>query len=584
MPDGRHAQAGPGFPRLAKIVESDLEIARAVPLRPLPELAARFGIPIDALIPYGHTRAKLRLDARPASPRKERARYVLVTAITPTPAGEGKTVHTIGLSLALNRIGQKAVCTIRQPSMGPVFGIKGGAAGGGKSQVVPMEDFNLHLTGDFHAVAAANNLLAAAIDTSILLDNPLQIVPETVRWKRVVDVNDRALREIEIGLGGAQNGVPRKTGFDITPASEVMAILGLAKDLPDLRARLARIVIGERADGSEVTAGDLECAGAMAALLGEAIHPTLMQTTEGTLAFVHTGPFANIAHGNSSVIGDQVAARFFDYVVTEAGFAADMGAEKFFDIKCRVSGMAPDCAVIVATVRALKVHSGRFQVVQGKPLPPELNQENLDALAEGCSNLEAHIANVRAFGVPVIVAVNRFGTDTEREIALVRERALEAGAEAACLSELFARGSEGGRELAEAVHRAAHSGKARFKPIYELSESLSAKVERLATRIYGADGVDFSERAQADLARLEKAGHGKLPICVAKSQYSLSHDATKKGRPRGYRFPVRELRLSAGAGFVVVLAGDIMTMPGLGRNPGYKRVDLDAQGRVKGLF
>ena len=584
MPDGRHAQAGPGFPRLAKIVESDLEIARAVPLRPLPELAARFGIPIDALIPYGHTRAKLRLDARPASPRKERARYVLVTAITPTPAGEGKTVHTIGLSLALNRIGQKAVCTIRQPSMGPVFGIKGGAAGGGKSQVVPMEDFNLHLTGDFHAVAAANNLLAAAIDTSILLDNPLQIVPETVRWKRVVDVNDRALREIEIGLGGAQNGVPRKTGFDITPASEVMAILGLAKDLPDLRARLARIVIGERADGSEVTAGDLECAGAMAALLGEAIHPTIMQTTEATLAFVHTGPFANIAHGNSSIIADHVAARFFDYVVTEAGFAADMGAEKFFDIKCRASGLTPDCAVVVATVRALKVHSGRFEVKQGKPLPPELALEDLDALAAGCSNLEAQIANVRAFGVPVIVAVNRFGGDTEKEIELVRERALAAGAEAACTSELFARGGEGGRELAEAVHRAAHSGKSKFKPIYELSESLTAKIERLATRIYGADGVDYADAARTEIARLEKAGHGKLPICVAKSQYSISHDATKKGRPRGYRFPVRSVRLSAGAGFVVVFAGDIMTMPGLGKNPGYKRVDLDAQGRVKGLF
>jgi formate--tetrahydrofolate ligase len=553
-------------------------------LLPLPELAARYGIPPEALIPYGHTRAKLHLDARPASPRKQRARYVLVTAITPTPAGEGKTVHTIGLSLALARLGHKAVCTIRQPSMGPVFGIKGGAAGGGQSQVVPMEDFNLHLTGDFHAVAAANNLLAAAIDTSILLDNPLGIVPESVRWRRVVDVNDRALREIEIGLGGPKNGVPRKTGFDITPASEVMAILGLARDLVDLRTRLARIVVGERADGSEVTAGELEVAGAMAALLGEAIHPTLMQTTEGTLAFVHTGPFANIAHGNSSIIADQLAARFFDYVVTEAGFAADMGAEKFFDIKCRTSGMAPDCAVVVATVRALKVHSGRFDVVQGKPLPRELAEENLDALAAGCANLEAQIANVRAFGVPVIVAVNRFGSDTQAELELVRERALEAGAEEACTSDVFGRGGEGGRELAEAVHRAAHSGKARFKPLYELSESLQAKVERLATRIYGADGVDFSERAQADLARLEKAGHAGLPICVAKSQYSLSHDPTRKGRPRGYRFPVRELRLSAGAGFVVVLAGDIMTMPGLGRNPGYKRVDLDAEGRVRGLF
>ncbi len=565
-------------------MESDLEIARAVPLRPLPELAARYGIPAEALIPYGHTRAKLRIDAQPKTPRRERSRYVIVTAITPTPAGEGKTVHTIGLSLALNKIGQKAVCAIRQPSMGPVFGIKGGAAGGGMSQVVPMEDFNLHLTGDFHAVAAANNLLAAAIDTSLLLDNPHKIVPESVRWKRVVDVNDRALREIEVGLGGAQNGIPRRTGFEITPASEVMAILGLSKDLADLRARLARIVVGQRADGSDVTAGDLEVAGAMAALLGEAIHPTIMQTTEATLAFVHTGPFANIAHGNSSIIADQVASRFFDYIVTEGGFASDMGAEKFFDIKCRNSGLTPDCAVLVATVRALKVHSGRFQVVQGKPLPPELNQENLDALAEGCSNLVAHIENVRNFGVPVIVAVNRFGTDTDREIALVRERALEAGADAACISELFAKGGAGGRELAEAVHRAATSGKARFKPLYELSEPLTAKIERLATKVYGADGVDYSDAAKAEIARLEKGGQGKLPICVAKSQYSLSHDGSLKGRPRGYRFPVRGVRLSAGAGFVVVYAGDIMTMPGLGKNPGYKRVDLDDQGRVKGLF
>lgn len=561
-------------------MESDLAIARSIPLQPLATLAERFGIPAEALMPYGRTRAKLDYRAQPKTPRSQAARYVLVTAITPTPAGEGKTVHTIGLSLALNHIGKRAVCAIRQPSMGPVFGIKGGAAGGGQSQVIPMEDFNLHLTGDFHAVAAANNLLAAAIDTSLILDNPQRILPESVRFKRVVDVNDRVLRDIEVGVGGQA----RRTGFDITPASEIMAILGLSKDLADLQARLARIVVGERADGSEVTAGDLEVAGAMAALLVDAIHPTLMQTTEGTLALIHTGPFANIAHGNSSILADQLAARFFDYVVTEAGFAADMGAEKFFHIKCRASGMRPDCAVLVATVRGLKVHSGAYLVKQGSPLPVELGQENLETLAQGCANLDAQIANVRAFGIPVVVAINRFHTDSERELALIRERALAAGAEDACISEVFAKGGAGGRALAEAVDRAANSGKARFAPLYQDSDGLARKIEILATRIYGAEGVDFAAQAQADIARLERAGHGRLPICMAKSQYSLSHDAQLKGRPRGYRFPVRELRLSAGAGFVVAFAGDIMTMPGLGKNPGYRRVGLDAQGRIQGLF
>ncbi len=564
-------------------VPSDSEIAAASPLRPVAELAAELGIPADALTPYGHHKAKVdhRLGVREPRPG---TRYVLVTAITPTPAGEGKTVHTIGLSMALARLGRRAACTIRQPSMGPVFGIKGGAAGGGRSQVVPMEAFNLHLTGDFHAVGQANNLLAAALDTSLLLDNPLQIDPESVTWRRVVDMNDRALREIRIGLGGPKNGVPRDTGFDITAASEVMAILGLSEDLVDMRARLGRIVFGQRLGGGPLRAEELGCAGAMAAILRDALDPTLMQTIEGTPAFVHTGPFANIAHGNSSVIADRVAARFCDYVVTEAGFGADMGAEKFFDIKCRVSGLRPDAAVLVATVRALKSHSGKYPLKQGSPLPPALFEEDLDAVEKGCANLEAQIENLRRFGVPVVVAVNRFPTDSARELALVHERALAAGAEEAATSELFARGSEGGLELAEAVVRAAESGKADYRPLYELEAPLLEKIAAVARQIYGAGSVQLAPRACEQIERVESQGYGGLPVCIAKTQYSLSHDPQFKGRPRDFVFPVREVRLAAGAGFLVVYAGDIMTMPGLGRTPAYRQIDLEPDGRIRGLF
>tara|TARA_R110002073_G_scaffold30070_1_gene94225 strand:+ start:1268 stop:2962 length:1695 start_codon:yes stop_codon:yes gene_type:complete len=564
-------------------MKSDLLIARETEMVPIGRVAEDLGLPAESLTSYGPWKAKVdhRLGSEP--PRKG-GKYILVTAITPTPAGEGKTVHTIGLSLALNRIGKQAIATIRQPSMGPVFGIKGGAAGGGHSQVVPMEDINLHLTGDFHAVTAANNLLAAAVDTTMLLDNPLQLDPENISWKRVVDVNDRGLRQIRVGLGGTKNGVPRDTGFDITSASEIMAILGLASDLKDMRARLGRIRVGLDLKGAPVDAEAVGAAGAMAALLRDALDPTLMQTTEGTAAFVHTGPFANIAHGNSSVVADRVAARFADYVVTEAGFGADMGAEKFFNIKCRTSGMTPDAALLVATVRALKTHSGAYDVKPGRPLPEDLFEENLETLEAGCSNLEAQIANLRTHGVPVVVAVNRFPSDSDAEVELVRQRAMAAGARAAEISEVHAKGGAGGEAIAHAIVAAAESGEADFRHLYDEQNPLQAKIETLANCLYGADSVLFEPRALEQLQRFEAEGFGHLPVCVAKTQYSLSHDPSLKGRPSGFEFPIRELRLAAGAGFVVAYAGEVLTMPGLGRTPAYKQVDLDDEGQIVGLF
>jgi formate--tetrahydrofolate ligase len=562
---------------------NDLEIARSVPLRPLVDVARRIGLREEDLEPYGRAKAKVRLDVATREPIRDGARYIVVTAVTPTPLGEGKTVHTVGISMALNRIGKRAVCVIRQPSMGPVFGIKGGAAGGGRSQVVPPEEFNLHLTGDFHAVTAANNLLAAFLDTSLLLDNPLRIDAASITWRRVLDVNDRALRDIEIGLGGAKNGVPRRTGFDITAASEVMAVLGLSKDMADLRARLGRIVVGSNVDGQPVTAEDLKAAGAMAAILKDALMPTLMQTLEGTPALVHTGPFANIAHGNSSIVADQIALRGADFVVTEAGFGADMGAEKFFNIKCRVSGLRPHAALLVATVRALKVHSGRFSITPGKPLPPSLVEEDLDALAAGIGNLQKQIENVRLHGVPVVVALNRFPTDSEREIAFVLEAALAAGASAAHVSTLHAQGGAGGEDLAHALVKACEEPSS-FRFLYPEDAALTQKIETLATKVYGADGVDYSDLARAKLDQFESRGWRKFPICMAKTQYSLSHDPTRKGRPTGYRFKVEDARVSVGAGFVYPLAGEILTMPGLGRAPGGQKIDIDAEGNVTGLF
>lgn len=565
-------------------MKSDLEIAREARLEPIQDVAARFGLAAESLELYGPYKAKVDHRLARSLADRPRGRYIAVTAITPTPLGEGKTVTTIGLGLGLNRIGKKAIITLRQPSMGPVFGIKGGAAGGGLSQVLPMEDFNLHLTGDMHAVGAAHNLLAAWADTSVLLKNPFDLNPERVSIRRVVDINDRALRQIEIGLGGPKNGVPRRTGFDITPASEVMAILGLSRDFGDLRQRLGRMIVGEDSQGRPVTAETLECAGAMCAILKKAVDPTVMQTTEGTLAFVHAGPFANIAYGNSSVLADLIAVRLADYTVTESGFGADMGFEKLCSIKSRASGLTPDVAVVVATVRALKAHSGRFKVRPGKPLPEEMLVRDLESLELGMSNLVQQIANVRAHGVPVVCALNRFETDHPDEIELVLEKARAAGAAEAAVSDVHARGGEGGEELAHAVDRVAEAGRAAFQPLYDLELPLEEKIRVLARTIYGADDIDLAEKARESLSRIEDWGFGGLPICMAKTHLSLSHDPKLKGAPKNYVFPVRDVRLSAGAGFVYPLAGDMMLMPGLGSRPALRGIDVDADGNIEGLF
>lgn len=562
---------------------NDLNIARSIPLRPLSEVARIMGLGADDLEMYGNAKAKVKLDLLKQPSTRKPAKYVVVTAITPTPLGEGKTVHTVGISQALNRIGKRTACVIRQPSMGPVFGIKGGAAGGGYSQVVPPEELNLHLTGDFHAVTAAHNLCAAFLDAHLFHGNELGLDRDQITWRRVLDMNDRALREIEVAHGGDKNGTPRRTGFDITSASEIMAILGLSKDIHDLRKRLGAMVVGYTTDGKPVTAEDLKAAGAMTAILKDALKPTLMQTLEGTPALVHTGPFANIAHGNSSIVADYIALRSLDFVVTEAGFGADMGAEKFFNIKCRASGLKPDAALLVATVRALKMHSGRFTIVAGKPLPDGLKQEDLDALQAGIGNLQKQIENVRLFGIPVVVAVNRFPGDTDAEIEFVRTAAIAAGASAAHVSTLFADGGKGGEDLAHALVKAAEEPSS-FRLLYPDEASLKEKIETLATKVYGADGVDYEPLAEQQLAKFEACGYGRFPICMAKTQYSLSHDPNLKGRPTGFRFKVRDARVSVGAGFVYPLAGEIMTMPGLGKVPGGARMDIDQDGNVVGML
>jgi len=565
-------------------MRSDLEIAQSVRPRPIAEIAESIGLRPDELELYGEHVAKIKLDVLKRMQRRRNGKYIDVTAITPTPLGEGKTVTTVGLSLGLNRIGAKAICTLRQPSLGPVFGIKGGAAGGGYSQVIPMEEFNLHLTGDFHAVSAANNLLAAFIDNHVQKGNKLGIDPFTIWWKRVVDVNDRSLRSIVTGLGNRRaDGIPRETGFDITAASEVMAILALATDIHDLRARLGRIVVGMNMDGKPVTADELQCAGAMTVLLRDAIKPNLMQTLEGTACIVHAGPFANIAHGNSSILADRIALKLADYVVTESGFGADMGFEKFCDIKCRVSGLKPDAVVMVVTVRALKAHSGLFKVVAGRPLDKGLIEENIPALRKGSANMLKHIENVGYFGLPVVVAINKFPTDTDAEIDLVRRIALEAGAEAAEVSEVHAKGGAGAVALAEAVVKAA-SKKNTFDYFYPVELSIKEKVDRIAHRLYGAGEVIYEPLAERQMRVLAENGLDTLPICMAKTHLSLSHDPALKGRPTGFRMPVREVRASIGAGFVSVLCGEMRTMPGLPSVPGGTRVDIDEDGRVVGLF
>jgi len=564
---------------------SDLEIARSVKPKPIVEVARALGLHDDEIELYGSTKAKVALAAiRRLERENPRGKYVLVTAITPTPLGEGKSTTTVGLAQGLNRIGRRAAVAIRQPSLGPVFGIKGGAAGGGYSQVIPMEDFNLHLTGDVHAIGAAHNLAAAFIDNHLHHGNVLEIDQLGILWPRVLDISDRALRHVVIGLGGREDGVPRESEFVITVASEVMAVLALASDLDDLRARLGRIVLATTKGGRFVTAEDLKVAGSMAVLLRDAIKPNLLQTLEGGPAFVHCGPFANIAHGNNSVLADRLALASNEIVCTEAGFGADMGAEKFFDIKCRASGLRPDAAVMVATIRALKMHGGVGRIVAGKPLDPALTSENVAAVRAGAANLAKQIEVVGLYNVPVVVAINAFPTDTPAEVAAIQEVALAAGARDAVVTRNFAEGGAGAEDLARAVWDAAAAGAPDFRLLYPDEMLLAEKIETIATRVYGADGVDLAPAAVKALKRYEEAGFGHLPICVAKTQYSLSHDANLKGRPTGFRVPVRDVRLAAGAGFVTALVGEMRTMPGLPSSPGGERIDLDEAGEVLGLF
>jgi formate--tetrahydrofolate ligase len=565
-------------------VPSDLEIAQEAPLDPIMDIAAEVGLRPEDLDLYGTYKAKVHLDVRGTFADRQLGKYIDVTAITPTPLGEGKTTTAVGLSQGLGRLGHSVFTTLRQPSMGPTFGIKGGAAGGGYSQVIPMEDFNLHLTGDIHAVSIAHNLLAAAIDNHLTHGNQLNLNPFSVTWGRVIDLNDRALRKVVIGLGGKPNGYPRESMYDIAVASEVMAILALSTGLPDLRARLGRIVVGTTFDGEPVTAEDLKVAGAMAVLLKDALMPTLMQTLEHTPVLVHTGPFANIAHGNSSIVADQIALRLADYVVTESGFGSDIGMEKFMDIKCRTSGLTPDVVVIVATIRALKMHGGLGKVIAGRPLPPELTTENLDALEKGAANLIAHIGIAKRYGVPVVVAVNHFHTDTDNEVDLLRKIAIEAGAEDAVMTDHWARGGEGAVDLAEAVVKAAERPKD-FSFLYPLDMPIRDKIELIATRVYGADGVDFMDDAEKKIGLYTKLGYDNLPICMAKTHLSLSHDPSAKGAPKHFRLPVRDIRASIGAGFLYPLCGTMRTMPGLPSRPAFENVDIDVEtGKVQGLF
>jgi formate--tetrahydrofolate ligase len=560
---------------------SDLEIARGAALKPLEDIADEMGIPTHLLEPYGEEVMKVKLDAIAELADRPTAKYVVVSAITPTPLGEGKTTTTVGLGQGFKHIGKRATIAIRQPSMGPTFGIKGGAAGGGYSQVVPMEVLNLHLTGDMHAVTAAHNMLSAMIDNHLFQGNALGIDMHNITWRRVLDVNDRALRNIIIGLGARGDGVPRQTGFDITAASEVMATLALCSSLQDLRARLARIVIGYKRDGTPVTAEQLDAAGAMAVILRDAVKPNLLQTLENTPVLVHSGPFGNIATGNSSVIADLIGIHAGDYLVTEAGFGADMGAERFFNIKCRTSGLTPNAAVVVATVRALKSHSGKYKIVAGKPLPEDLLAENPDDVAIGAANLRKQIENIRLHGVSPVVAINAFPTDHPSEHQMIRDVAAEMGARSALCTH-FADGGRGAVELAEAVAEAADEP-SHYAPLYPDSASLREKISIVATKVYGADGVEYSAEANKQLDNYERNGFGNLPVCIAKTNLSISSDPALKGAPTGWTLPVREVRASVGAGFVYPICGDIRTMPGLSKNPAAARIDLDEDGQVVGL-
>ena len=557
--------------------KSDIEIAQATEMKPIDEIAASAGLPLDQLEHYGKYKAKISLEALSESTDSKQGKLILMTAITPTSAGEGKTTTTIGLADALSKLGKNTSVALREPSMGPVFGIKGGAAGGGYAQVVPMEDLNLHFTGDFHAIGAANNLLAAMLDNHIQQGNSLNIDPRQITWKRVVDMNDRQLRFVVDGLGGKANGSPREDGFDITVASEVMAIFCLATGLEDLKERFSKIVVAYTYDGKPVTCADLKAEGAMTALLKDAIKPNLVQTLEGTPAFVHGGPFANIAHGCNSILATKLALNKFDYLITEAGFGGDLGAEKFIDIKCRAAGLRPDAVVVVATVRALKMHGGVAKA--------DLKAENLEALAEGMPNLLQHVENMQEiFKLPVVVAINRFPDDSEAELELVREECKKLNVNVA-LSEVWGKGGEGGLELAEEVIRVVEAGSDRTPHYtYELDTTIEEKVEAIAKRMYRADGVVFTNKARKQIKVLTENGFGNLPVCMAKTQYSFSDDPALIGAPRGFEITVSNLKVSAGAGFIVALTGEVMTMPGLPRVPSAEKIDVDANGKISGLF
>ena len=560
---------------------TDLEIGRAADLLPIEDVAAAAGIAAEHLEPYGRYVAKVAPTALAPLAERPVAKYVVITAVTPTPLGEGKTTTSIGLAQALSLLGHRSMLSLRQPSLGPTFGIKGGAAGAGYSQVVPMQSINLHLTGDFHAVTAAHNLLTAMVDNHLHHGNDLRIDPRTITWRRVLDVNDRSLRNVVVGLGARMDGVPRQAGFDITAASEVMVILSLATSLHDLRARLGRIVVGFTDDGAPVTADDLRAAGAMAVLLLDAIKPNLVQTLENTPALIHAGPFGNIATGNSSVVADLLGIRAADYLITEAGFGADMGAERFFDVKCRASGLNPDAAVVVVTVRALKAHSGRHRVVAGRPLPSAMLQESPDDVRLGGPNLLAHIDIVRRFGVSPVVAVNAFPGDFESEHEVIREIAERAGARVA-VTRHVADGGKGALDLAALVVAAAHEPTA-FRYLYDLQTPLADKIELVAREVYGADGVDLDPAVVRDLRRFEELGYGSFPVVIAKTHLSLSSDPTLLGAPTGWRMPVREVRAAVGAGYVYAICGQMRTMPGLPRHPAAESIDIDADGNVVGL-
>ena len=557
-------------------MKTDIEIAQSANMKPICEIAEDLGISADELELYGKYKAKLSDELCDRLEGEKDGKLILVTAINPTPAGEGKTTTSVGLGQAMKKIGKSAVIALREPSMGPVMGIKGGAAGGGYAQVVPMEDINLHFTGDMHAITAANNLLSAAIDNHIHQGNELDIDARTITWKRCLDMNDRALRQVVVGLGGKVNGYPREDGFMITVASEIMAILCLAKDMDDLKRRIAAIVIGYNTDGEPITAGDLKIAGAMGLLLRDAIKPNLVQTLENTPCLMHGGPFANIAHGCNSIRATKLGLKLADYCITEAGFGSDLGAEKFFDIKCRIGGLKPSCVVLVATVRALKYNGGVPKA--------ELAKENTDALKDGIVNLGKHIENMQKYGLPVIVAINRFMTDTDEELKIIEQYCRDMGVDFS-MCEVFAKGGDGGVELAEkVVEISERGGEMNFAPIYDEKVSIDEKINIIAKEIYGADGVVYTPKAKKAIARLEKQGFDKLPICMAKTQYSLSDDPSLLGRPSGFEITVREVRVSAGAGFVVVLTGDVMTMPGLPKVPAANNMDIDKDGKIVGLF